>query len=623
MCGIVGYLNIDREDLASSMIDTLIHRGPDDRGVFFDKSIRLGLGHSRLSILDISMLGHQPMWSSDRQICLVFNGEIYNHLEIRERLKGKYTFRSTSDTETIIYAYQEYGIDCFRMFEGMFALAIYDYQSSKLILCRDRLGKKPLYWFFDGEHFVFASELKALMKSEYFKKEIDIDSVSKYLIYDYVPTPFTIWKDVFKLEPATYMIFDGKRIEKNKFWDINKPVINETFDNAKKNIDSMLDRSVSSRLISDVPLGIFLSGGLDSSTILYYAKRHRDSVDTFSIGFNEKSFDESAYAKDVSRYFGTNHHEKIFSEKECASSIFEVLSKVDEPVADASIIPTYLLSKFTSEYVTVSLGGDGGDELFAGYPTFQAYKYYQFIKKFPDNLSNYFIKIICNVIPNNIDNFSLNEKIKYFFKYIGIDHRCVHDRWLGSFRDDKLQDILSKDLSTKIDISKLYKSSTDAYYEINENEKGNKFLYQYLRGYLMDEVMVKVDRATMLNSLEARSPFLDYRLVEYCMSLPYKYKLRGMNTKYILKEIMRDRLPDGIVNRKKKGFGMPVAKWINGDLKEVFDDYLSDKSLRECGLFNADYVKGLLRAHREGKENNRKELWNIFTFMFWYRSYFK
>jgi asparagine synthase (glutamine-hydrolysing) len=358
MCGIVGYLNIDREDLASSMIDTLIHRGPDDRGVFFDKSIRLGLGHSRLSILDISMLGHQPMWSSDRQICLVFNGEIYNHLEIRERLKGKYTFKSTSDTETIIYAYQEYGIDCFRMFEGMFALAIYDYQSSKLILCRDRLGKKPLYWFFDGEHFVFASELKALMKSEYFKKEIDIDSVSKYLIYDYVPTPFTIWKDVFKLEPATYMIFDGKRIEKNKFWDINKPIVNETFDNAKKNIDSMLDRSVSSRLISDVPLGIFLSGGLDSSTILYYAKRHRDSIDTFSIGFNEKSFDESAYAKEVSRYFGTNHHEKIFSEKECASSIFEVLSKVDEPVADASIIPTYLLSKFTSEYVTVSLGGE-------------------------------------------------------------------------------------------------------------------------------------------------------------------------------------------------------------------------------------------------------------------------
>jgi asparagine synthase (glutamine-hydrolysing) len=434
--------------------------------------------------------------------------------------------------------------------------------------------------------------------------------------------PHTIWKNVSKLEATTYIRYDGKKIEKKKYWNVNQSPSTDDFESAKNKLDFMMRRSVQSRLLSDVPLGVFLSGGLDSSAILYYVKQFRQDVDTFSIGFGESSFDESVYAREVSKYFGTNHNEKMFSPKDCADSIQEVLSRIDEPIADASIIPTYLLANFARKKVTVALGGDGGDELFAGYPTFNAYKFYKLIRNIPFGLVKKSADIILRSIPVKFSNFSLDQKIAYFIKYHGADWRLVHDAWLGSFDDARINDVLSASAFSQLRLGDLHESSINSFYEVNQNEVDNRFLYQYLRGYLMDEVMVKVDRATMLNSLEARSPFLDYRIVEYVMSLPYEYKLAGFESKYILKELMKDKLRQNIIHRKKKGFGMPVAEWINGDLGHVFDQMLSNSSLKKTGLFNPDYITKLLSDHRSKKCNNRKELWNIFTFMYWYQTYF-
>jgi asparagine synthase (glutamine-hydrolysing) len=621
MCGITGFIGKGNKETLERMVSAVHHRGPDDSGVFVDESLGVGLGHSRLSILDLSASGHQPMWSADKKVSIVFNGEIYNFLSLRAELEkgNRYYFKSKTDTEVIINLYREYGVSCFEKMEGMFALALYDFSNNKLILARDRMGKKPLYYANYKSSFLFGSELKSLVLHPEFEKKLDIESVNKYLQYDYVPTPHTIWAGVKKLEAGSCLVFQNGKSEIIPFWKPKFLGESYSFDEAKERLDGMLGEAVKNRLVADVPVGVFLSGGLDSSAIAYYAKQASGApIETFSIGFTEKSFDESSKARQVASFLGTKHHEKIFTGQDSIDIIPEVLDLLDEPMADASIIPTFLLSKFTREYVTVALGGDGGDELFAGYPTFQAEKIARMYEWLPAIIRNKVIEPGIKALPASFGNFSFDFKLKKFIEGFDVSPLYRHQVWLGSFGPVERQKLFLPDVWREIESKNVFEDVEKYQLESENVENGNRLLYQYERSYMMDEVLVKVDRATMMASLEARSPLLDYRIVDFVNSLPYSYKLHGFTAKHLFKELMKDKLPNTIVFAKKKGFGMPVADWLCGPLRPLLEDVLSKENIEKIGLFNYEYVAKLKSAHLAGKENRRKELWNLLVLMNWY-----
>ncbi len=622
MCGITGFSGKGTKDDLSNMVSSIRHRGPDAKGQFLNDKV--ALGHARLSILDLSLSGAQPMFNQDKEVGIVFNGEIYNFLELKTELEGLgYVFKSTSDTEAIIYLYKEFGEECFKKMNGMFAIAIYDFKKNKLILARDRMGKKPLYWSLFGDTLIFGSELKALMVHPLFTKEIDLESINKYLQYDYIPSPHTIFKGVSKLEPANYLIFEKGKIKKQEFWRMDFIESDISFNDAITELDRRIDKSTASRLMSDVPLGIFLSGGLDSSTVAYYAQKNsKEKIKTFSIGFKEASFDESKYARQVADHLGTDHYEKILSAKDSLDLIPNIADIIDEPLADASIIPTYLLSKFTREKVTVSLGGDGGDELFAGYPTFQAGQLVDLYEKIPGGLRRRIEKII-NKMPASDKNFSLGFKLKKFIDGLSGDRNHLHQRWLGSFGRAERADLFKKDVWDKLRNKNEFEDLERYIGEVQADDERNKVLYLYMRTYMMDQVLVKVDRASMANSLEVRAPFLDINVVEFANSLPYSYKYRNFKTKYILKKLMEDKLPKNIVYRSKKGFGIPLGKWLKEDLREFCNTVLSKNNNDKIGLFNFEYIDKLKNEHFSGQKDNRKLLWNLLALFLWHEKWMK
>lgn len=620
MCGIAGFIGKGSLNNLESMRAAIEHRGPDDKGIYYKDGV--GLAHARLSILDVSQRGKQPMWNGDKTIAIVFNGEIYNFRELRKNLslRNSRPFKTGTDTEVIIGLYEEYSEECFEKLNGMFAIVLYDFRLNKLLLARDRFGKKPLYWgIFDGT-LIFGSELKALLKHPSLKREINLESLNKYLAYEYVPTPNSIFKNVYKLEPASYVSFCGGEIKKKTFWNTTFNLKNISLAEGLKTLDHELEKSVKRRLISDVPLGVFLSGGLDSSVVAYYAQKNsKDKIKTFSIGFEEKSYDESNYAKQVSDFLGTDHHSKILSAQNLLEIIPNIGEVIDEPFADASIIPTLFLSKFAKEYVSVALGGDGSDELFAGYPTFQAEKLATLYSRIPSFIRNNVIGEIVSYLPVNYLYLSFRFKAKKFISGFDVDKKYRHQKWLGSF--------------TKTDREKLFKKETwDELKKVNEYEEidnyleemagaswQNKLIYLYLRTYLMDEVLVKVDRASMFYALEVRAPFLDFILVDFVNSLPYKYKNRRFTTKYILKKLMEGKLPKNIIYRTKKGFGIPLAGWLKNELKDFCNEILNEKTIKEGNLFNFEYIRTLKEEHFSGKEDNAKLLWTLLVFQLWYK----
>ncbi|MCX6779021.1 MAG: asparagine synthase (glutamine-hydrolyzing), partial [Candidatus Magasanikbacteria bacterium] len=451
-------------------------------------------------------------------------------------------------------------------------------------------------------------------------KEIDLESLNQYLAFEYVPTPGSIFKSIYKLEPATFLVFQGGEIKKEKFWRLDFSVSKLSFKEAVFALDDLTNQAVKSRLMSDVPIGIFLSGGLDSSTIAYYAQKNSSQkIKTFSIGFEEKSFDESKYAKRVSGFLGTEHYHSFFTSREMLNTIPSLVNLLDEPMADASIIPTYILSKFTKQYVTVALGGDGGDELFAGYPTFQAEALVSLYHKLPLFLRKTAEKII-NQLPASNSNFSWDFKLKRFVTGINEEFDRRHLNWLGSFNKNDRQELLTKEVRQKIK-GDIY-SSVDSYLaEAQEADFNNKMLYLYLRTYLMDDVLVKVDRASMYNSLEVRAPFLDYNLVEFLAHLPYNYKYQHFKTKYILKELMADKLPREIVERQKKGFGVPIASWLRSDLQGLCDNLLSKSEIEKGDLFNFEYITKLKKDHYGGRQDNHKQLWTLMVWQMWQKKW--
>ena len=632
MCGIVGFLTsnpseIPEHQILRGMRDTLVHRGPDDRGEYVrpldEKGPFLFLGHCRLSIIDL-VSGQQPLSSEDGTVWVIFNGEIYNFQELRSELeKLGHRFKTNSDTEVIVHSYEEYGEECFKHLNGMFAVGIWDERKKQLILARDRLGKKPLYYSLLHGTFLFASELKAIMAYPNFPRKVDTLSLRKYLFYEFIPSPHTIFETARKLPAASYLIWQKGKIEIRKYWSPFRSEEGREFseEEAESKIFDLLRTSVRRRLISDVPLGIFLSGGIDSSAVAAFAQQEvPGKVKTFSIGFEDPSFDESKYAALVSTFLGTEHYEQMMTPEDLLSIIPRLPDILDEPMADASILPTYLLSKFTREHVTVALGGDGGDELFAGYPTYLAHKLAWPYERYL-GLLHPLTAYLANLLPVSDNNISFDFKVKKFLSGIGYPDGIRNSIWLGSFPFQENENVLSDEIRNQFNRDRLVEEISLYEKEYPLNDRMTKLQYLDLRLYLQEAILVKVDRASMACSLEVRAPFLDYELVEFVMGLPSRLKLKGFTLKYILKKAMKGWLPDEVINRPKKGFGVPIAKWVKGPLKGLFRDLLSSERIKREGFLNPEHVTTLLEDHLGNKRDNRKQLWTLLVWELWVDRY--
>lgn len=624
MCGICGFIskqNITLNQL-KKMNDTMYHRGPDDSGeeIFPMKDgYSIGLAQRRLSILDLSPLGHQPMHSVDKRISVVFNGEIYNFQELREELTD-YPFSSHCDTEVIIAAYLKWGIDCVNRFNGMFAICLYDRETDEVYLVRDRIGKKPLYYEIDGENLIFASELKPLMAREGFQKKIRTEVLSRYLFQQYINAPDSVFENVYKLEPGSILRFSYGKIKTWKYWDI-KTVYHQMQENpvkdyqqAKTELKELLNRSVSSRMIADVPLGAFLSGGYDSSLMTAIAQANsREPVKTFSIGFHEERYNEALYAKEVARHLGTNHTELYIDEKEMFELVESIPQYYDEPFADSSQIPTMLVSKLARKDVTVVLSGDGGDEFFCGYNIYENVRQAQML-----DLLGGLTHGVCQL--PGFRQIGLEKKLPFRVRVIaGNRNKETKTQFgAGSYIEYANRMVLGEGISCHYPIESAYQVDS---WQIRR-------MLLDMDTYLPGDILCKVDRASMKYSLEARCPILDKDVMEYSFRLDHSIKYDKGMKKRILKDIAYDYIPRELLDRPKVGFGVPLDKWLRGPLKEQLLDMCNKDYLVKQGIFDADFVSDMVSSYLVKGDggpatgaNYSKLVWSLFAFQQWYHSY--
>jgi asparagine synthase (glutamine-hydrolysing) len=630
MCGITGWATLDAHapppdgarELLRSMCERMTHRGPDSEGLMTGPGVALGM--RRLAIIDLKT-GEQPAESEDRQISVILNGEIYNYRELRSRLeKLGHRFRSASDTEVLPHLYEEYGAEMVHHLNGMFAFAVWDARRRRFFLARDRFGEKPLYWGIFDRTFIFASEPKVLLAHPSIHPALNLDALRQYLSFDYVPAPLTIYQGINKLTAAHTLTVEDGRVEVRPYWRLSykkrQPVPTE--EEAAAELRALLEDSVRMRLVSDVPLGVLLSGGVDSSSVAAMAVRSStEAVKTFSVSFAESSFDESSYARAVAKFLGTDHHEERLSVDLAANLVGEIGSWMDEPFSDPSLVPTYLLSRFTRKHVTVALGGDGGDELFAGYPMYWGHNLARAYARLPRFLRRALVEPVIRCLPVKTKNLSFDFKARRFIAGMNYDEVARHHIWFGSFTPNEQAALLTP--------AALEASDGDIYREARRlvtqdcDADNTVECMQSLdtRLYLAEDILTKVDRASMAVSLEVRAPFLDPRVAEYAASLPVNYKLRGRTTKYILKRAVGASLPSFVTRRGKKGFGVPVAEWLKGRLRPLARDLLSPARIRRAGLFDADYVQRLQNEHERGIANHRKLLWTLLMFELWHESF--
>jgi asparagine synthase (glutamine-hydrolysing) len=594
------------------MDDAMRLRGPDDEGTFFDEACMLG--HRRLSIIDLGG-GHQPMAQGKNVI--VFNGEIYNFQDLRKRLEALgHRFQTNSDTESILFAYRQWGSDCVRELDGMFAFALWDAEKRQLLLARDRFGKKPLFYFHDGERLIFASTLTALLQHPRVPRELDPSAVAEYLALEYVVAPRSILKGVNKLPPASQLVFDARtgRVEISRYWNFvvdGSSRLSE--EEAARELDHLLDEAVRKRLVADVPLGVFLSGGIDSSTVAAVAAAQRHGIRTFSVRFSDPSFDESAFARKVAQHLGTDHVEEELSLDEAVQIAQNLGGILDEPVGDGSIVPTYLLSRFARKHVTVALGGDGGDEMFAGYPTYVAHKLASVVAPLAPQKLIEGMRQIAALLPVSHDNFSFDFKLKKLLS--GIDAPAAERNyvWLGAMEKERIKRLMSLDADVYSAVRARYHEGTGSHLE--------RVLEQDVGLYMCHSVLAKVDRASMATSLEVRAPLLDTALCEFAGRLPLKYKLRGFTGKWLLKQVARKKIPSEIVDRPKKGFGMPTGRWLRAELGGPVRAALTDgNSLASAGLFTKSELQLLLDEHARGAADHRQRLWTLYVLEQWQRA---
>ncbi len=636
MCRIVGFIDFNfnnsysLEETITLMRDTLIHGGPDDAGIFIDKDFPVALGHRRLSILDLSSLGHQPM--EFENLVITYNGEVYNFKEIKRELeKEGYKFISNSDTEVILKAFHRWGFSAVHKFRGMFAFALWDKKDKKLILCRDRIGVKPMYYYYKDGLFMFASELKAFHKHPKFEKRLNSTGLSLYLKYGYIPAPYSIFENVHKLKPGHFLVLDQKgNVEEFPYWKVEDYFLKGKEEKDKwlkrseeelaQELEEILTESFKLRLVSDVPVGMFLSGGIDSSTVCALLSKEGIKLKTFTIGFYEKEYNEAEYAKKVAEYLGTEHTELYCTPKEA----FEIIPKLpeiyDEPFGDSSAIPTYLVSRLARSQVKVSLSADGGDEQFCGYTRYWL---------ITDRIAKLSKIPFSNLLANTLDLIHPDLALKLYnaFKPVLPKYTNFRDKYI------KLRKVLkAKDTMEQYDLAVSYFLEEDLkLLGIGSSEKRDlkdwalvdgldplaSMMLLDLKTYLPDDILVKVDRATMSVALEGREPFLDHRIVEWTSQLPVGFKYKNGVSKYLLRKVLYKYIPKELVERPKQGFGVPIYEWFKKELRGFYMEYLDGERIKKEGLFNHLEVKRLLEDFLSDRGVNHNKLWLLFVFEMW------
>jgi asparagine synthase (glutamine-hydrolysing) len=624
MCGIAGRINYLSErpvsaSLVGAMTNMLGHRGPDGSDVWVNGFA--GLGHRRLAVIDLSPAGAQPMSTADGELWLTFNGEIYNFLELKHELEGRgHRFRSHTDSEVILYAYREFGVDCLQRLRGMFAFASWDAPRRRLFAARDRLGKKPLVYWTDRDGLAFASEPKAFLADPSFAPEPDAAALSAYLTYQYVPAPLSAFAGVKKLAPAHYLLVEDGRLTTARYWKLRYQPKREIGEReAIEEVRSRLREAVKLRLISDVPLGAFLSGGIDSGSIVaLMAELGSGPVNTFSIGFEEKEHDELPAARLVAERYGTRHREFIVR-PDAVQIIPKLVWHYNEPFADSSAIPTFMLSELTRRHVTVALNGDGGDESFAGYERYRLNMLAHRYDRIPLGLRRR-VGRLASVVPVPGGPRALPARGKRFLQTLGDTRERRYVRWISHF-DTALKSELCTPEFLHAGGPDPSAMQLETYAVSDAPDFIDATLDVDVNHYLPDDLLVKVDIATMAYGLEARSPFLDHPLVEFAATLPSRLKLRGAHKKYILKEAVKPLLPQAIIDRPKMGFGVPLAAWFRNELKELAGDVLASESLRARGYFRPPVVRRLLDEHFRGARSWHPQLWNLLMLELWHRAF--
>jgi asparagine synthase (glutamine-hydrolysing) len=605
VCGIAGYWGCGDRGVLAEMTERIAHRGPDAEGFFECAMSGVGLGHRRLSIIDLAT-GGQPMASGDGSLRVVFNGEIYNHRELRAELEaaGCHFASDHSDTEVLLHGYRMWGDDFVKRLNGMWAFAIWDSAKRRMFLSRDRFGKKPLFWFYQKGTLAFASELKALMRHPLSPRSISARARRKFFAHALIPAPHSLVEGIFKLPGGCNMVIDeGGTPRVRRYWEFRLEPDSEPRAEAElaDELLEILDRAVARRLISDVPLGVFLSGGIDSTAVAALAARHVDSIQTFCVGFNEPSFDESGYAAEAARAIGSVHRTEILDLAGARDLLPRLLAKVDEPQGDNSLLPTWLLSGFTRRHVTVALGGDGGDELFAGYDTFRGLAAAHAYERMVPRPMHAALRALAGCLPVSHSNLSLDFKIKRGMRGASYNPQLWNPIWLGALEPAEIAEYFGG----TVDPEDVYSEAIGAWDACASTDLVDRTLEFYTKIYLQDGILAKVDRASMLNSLEARSPFLDIEVADFARRLPSRHKLRGNTTKWILKRALRGVVPDSLIDRKKKGFGTPVGAWFR-------EGVLAPES-------RDPFVTRRMDAHRAGRSDERLFLWCQLSLEAWER----
>jgi asparagine synthase (glutamine-hydrolysing) len=622
MCGIAGFvetqLTIGEEEkhaILDRMCQVIRHRGPDDQGIMVKEGVSLGM--RRLSIIDLSG-GHQPISGEDGRVTIVFNGEIYNFQELKRNLEARgHQFKTNSDTETIVHAYEEYGSKCVDHLRGMFGFAIWDDRERSLFIARDRVGKKPLYYTLTPTGtLVFGSEMKSLLEHPEVERDINPVAIDAYLTFGYVPDPLSIFRNVHKLPPGHYLTFINGQVSIKQYWDFQYELApHRSIEEYMEELDTLIDEAVKIRLISEVPLGAFLSGGVDSSTVVGYMARHMDQpVKTFSIGFHEDSFNELKYARVAAKHFGTEHHEFIVTPDIC-QIIDELAWHFDEPFNDSSALPTYMVSKLARDYVTVVLSGDGGDELFAGYTRYVIDKKRSGFSKLPSFIRKGLMQPISRHLPhgawgrNFINNISLDSLDRYIDSvsvFTGLNKTSLYNRDFTSLLNgDNYAHNLFREYAM----------------QPKTGEPLDSLLYLDSKTYLPGDILTKVDRMSMAVSLEARVPLLDHKLIEFVTRIPASLKMKNLETKHIFKRVVRGTVPDEILDRPKQGFGVPIQQWINEQLRDRIRETLAEPRTQQRGYVNQAYVNQLLTEHERGRRDHSNALWTLLMLELWHRAF--
>lgn len=625
MCGIAGQLNFDGQSadprLLTSMASRLSHRGPD--GVGIHASGPAGLAHRRLKIIDLTEAARQPMTNEDGSIWLTYNGEIYNFAEVRRELERLgHRFTSATDSEVIVHGYEEWGTECLRRFNGMFAFALWDDTRQRLWLVRDRLGVKPLFYAVTPTGLAFGSEVKAVLEHPAIDRALDYEALAYYLALNYLPAPFTLFKQIRQLEPGQQLMAGANgKVELSSYWDL-------VFDNDPppradaawiEELDALMDDAVRLRLVSDVPFGLFLSGGVDSSGVAYWMSKHLDRpVQAFTAGFPEDTYNEVRFARATARAVGADLHEHVI-DADAARLLPEIVRHSEEPTADSSMVAVYQLAQFARQHVTMVLSGDGADDILAGYETHQAHYAHRAYHYLPRPLRQSVIRPLVESLPTSYGKVSVDAKLKRFVAAGDLDWRAAHASWrliFGAAERRRLLSPVANHPESTADAATLYKSWFE---RTNARDPLNQMLYVDTRLYLPADMLVKIDRMTMAHGLEAREPYLDYRVVELSARMPVSLKLRRWHQKkYALKRALHGRVPNEVLYRKKQGFNVPKALWMRQGLREFTHDVLSPARVAATGVLDQSVVAEVLRAHDGGRADRSHEIWSLLVLVLWF-----